>query len=62
MAFKAVKPSMRRPSAKPIVELPYIGLRMCDFSYILHVEMVTSQPGSPSWISELQSVELQTVR
>ncbi len=46
------------PSAKPIVELPYIGLRMDDSAYILYVEMVTSQPGSCRWISELQRDKL----
>ena len=53
---------MRRPSAKPIVELPYIGLSMAEVTYNLHVEVGTSQPGSSKWSSELQSVELQTGR
>ena len=55
MDQKALK---RRPSARPIVELPYIGLRMAGSAYNLYVEIMTFQPGSSRWISELQSVEL----
>ena len=43
---------------KPILELPYMGLRMVDSAYNLNKEMATFEPGSSRWISELRCVEL----
>ena len=42
------------------MEIPDVGLWRVDFTYNLYVRMVTFQPGSSRWISELQSVEFQT--
>ena len=42
----------------PDVELLVSALKPDDVAYNLYVEMVTFQPGSCRWISELQSVEL----
>ena len=44
--------------ATPDVELLVSVLKPDDVEYNLYVGMVTSQPGSCRWISELQSVEL----
>ena len=44
--------------ATPDVELLVSALKPDDVAYNLYVEMVTFQPGSCRWISELQSVEL----
>ena len=44
--------------ATPDVELLVSALKPDDLAYDLYVEMVTFQPGSSKWISELQSVEL----
>ena len=43
---------------KPIWELPYIDVKTVDSAYNLYVEMMTFQPGSSRWISELKCVEL----
>ena len=42
----------------PEVELLVSALKPDDAAYNLYVGMVTFQPGSCRWISELQSVEL----
>ena len=46
----------------PEVELLVSALKPDDAAYNLYVGMVTFQPGSGRWISELHSVELQTGR
>ena len=48
--------------ATPDVKLLVSDFKPDDVAYNLYVGMVTFQPGSGRWISELHSVELQTGR
>ena len=44
------------------MELLVASLKLDDFAYNVYVGVVAFRPGSYWWISELQSVELQTGR
>ena len=57
----ALRLTQRFPPARPIVELPYILLRIEDSAYNSYMEMATFQPGSSRWTSELQGVALRAM-
>ena len=60
--FLAQNQSQFHLPTTPEVELLASALKPDDAAYNLYVGMVTFQPGSCRWTSELQSVELPTGR